>query len=156
MSNMQTKYIKGIHDLPLNHEIYIYSKSAQQISVFCLDLEFFHNFPPSRIVQSPPTFNWLYGRIWPVCPSVVEGQGEFLGRRDPLGQGYPLGRPIVLGRLSQSKRPSLFRRPSLSGRETLLGRHSWKGKPSWGGHFLSILKTILSKLMYGMSFWFSM
>ena len=45
------------------HEISIDSKSAQQISVFCLDLELFHNFPPSRIVQSPPTFNRLYGRI---------------------------------------------------------------------------------------------
>ena len=52
-----------MHDLPLNHEICIYSKSAQQISVFCLDLKYFHNFPPSRIVQSPPTYNQLYGRI---------------------------------------------------------------------------------------------
>ena len=56
----QTKYIWK------DHEICINSKSTRQISVFCLDLEFFHNFPSSRIVQSPPSFIRLYGNIWPV------------------------------------------------------------------------------------------
>ena len=54
----------------IDHEIYIYSKSALRISVFWLDPEFFHNFPPSRIVQSPPSFNGKYGHIWPVCFST--------------------------------------------------------------------------------------
>ena len=41
----------------------IYAKSAQLNSVFCLDFEFFHNFPPSRVVLRPPAFIWYYGRI---------------------------------------------------------------------------------------------
>ena len=31
----------------------IYEKSAQLNSVFCLNLEFFYHFPPSRMVESP-------------------------------------------------------------------------------------------------------
>ena len=48
----------------------IYAKSAQLNSVFCLDFEFFHHFPPSRFVQRPPAFIWYYGRIWPVCKLI--------------------------------------------------------------------------------------
>ena len=32
----------------------IYAKSAQPNSVFCMNLEFFYRFPPSRMVESPP------------------------------------------------------------------------------------------------------
>ena len=44
----------------------IYAKSAQLNSVFCLDFEFFHNFPPSRVVLRLQAFIWYYSQIWPV------------------------------------------------------------------------------------------
>jgi hypothetical protein len=65
---LQTKYTKGnryiIHIEIMKYAIY--AKSAQLNSVFCLDFEFFHHFPPSRVVQRPPAFIWYYGCIWPV------------------------------------------------------------------------------------------
>ena len=36
------------------HEICNNAKPPHPNSVFCLDLEFFYNFPPSRMVESPP------------------------------------------------------------------------------------------------------
>ena len=49
----QTKQMKS-NKCTIYHEIYIYAKSPHPNSVFCLDLEFFYHFPPSRIVESPP------------------------------------------------------------------------------------------------------
>ena len=68
-NKQQPKYTKGIflHELPWNHEICIYTKSAHLNSVFCQNFEFFYHFQPSRIAESPPTFNKYYGCIWPVC-----------------------------------------------------------------------------------------
>ena len=59
LDNSNPKYEKGnfLHDLPWNHEICIYAKSAHLNSVFCKDFEFFHHSPPSRIAENPPTFN---------------------------------------------------------------------------------------------------
>ena len=53
---LQTKYTKG-NEYIIHIEIMkyaIYAKSAQLNLVFCLNLEFFYHFPPSRMVESPP------------------------------------------------------------------------------------------------------
>ena len=49
----QTKHMKS-NKYTIYHEIYIYAKSLHPNSVFCLNLEFFYHFPPSRMVESPP------------------------------------------------------------------------------------------------------
>ena len=49
----QTKQMKS-NKYTIYHEICIYAKSPHPNSVFCLNLEFFYHFPPSRMVKSPP------------------------------------------------------------------------------------------------------
>ena len=49
----QTKHMKS-NKYTIYHEICIYAKSPHPNSVFCLNLEFFYHFPPSRMVESPP------------------------------------------------------------------------------------------------------
>ena len=66
---MQTKYIKG-NKYIIYLEIMkyaIYAKSPHPNSVFCLNLEFFYHFPPSRIVKSQPPLKWYYSKKRPVC-----------------------------------------------------------------------------------------
>ena len=49
----QTKNMKS-NKYTCYHEICNNAKSPHPNPVFCLDLEFFYNFPPSRMVESPP------------------------------------------------------------------------------------------------------
>ena len=49
----QTKHMKS-NKYTIYYEICIYAKSPHPNSVFCLNLEFFYHFPPSRMVESLP------------------------------------------------------------------------------------------------------
>ena len=62
----QTKHMKS-NKYTICHEICVYAKFPYPYSVFCMNLEFFHHFPPSRVVQMLPAFFWYYGPIWPLC-----------------------------------------------------------------------------------------
>ena len=52
----QTKHLKS-NKYTIYHEICINAKSPHPNSGFYLNLESFYHFPPSRMVESPPTFN---------------------------------------------------------------------------------------------------
>ena len=53
----QTKHMKS-NKYTFYHKVCIYAKSPHPNSFFCLNLEFFYQFPPSRMVETPPDQKW--------------------------------------------------------------------------------------------------